>query len=62
MKKFLLVLSCCLATWCSVLAGPKSSPEISLMQASAPAARAYAIKSVSYDPSTRVILVKFTII
>jgi len=62
MKKFLLVLSCCLATWCSVQAGPKSSPEISLMQASAPAARAYAIKSVSYDPSTRVILVKFTII
>lgn len=38
MKKFLLVLSCCLATWCSVLAGPKSSPEISMMQASAPAA------------------------
>lgn len=37
MKKFLLVLSCCLATWCSVQAGPKSSPEISLMQACAPA-------------------------
>lgn len=62
MKKFLLVLSCCLATWCGVQAGPKSSPEFSLMQASAPAARAYAIKSVSYNPSTRVILVKFTII
>ena len=62
MKKFLLVLSCCLATWCSVQAEPKSSPEISLMQASAPAARAYAIKSVSYDPSTRVILVKFTVL
>lgn len=51
MKKFLLVLSCCLATWCSVQAGPKSSPEISLMQASAPAPSNYpaVLSSAAYD-------------
>lgn len=59
MKKFLLVLSCCLATWCSVLAGPKSSPEISLMQASAPAATNYpaVINSAYHDPDNHVIVV-----
>ena len=56
MKKFLLLLSCFLATWCSVQAGPKSSPEISLMQASAPAAAPAptnypaVINSATYDP------------
>ncbi len=64
MKKFLLVLSCCLATWCSVLAGPKSSPEISLMQASAPAvapAPTYpaVINSATYNSSTRKVTVSF---
>ena len=51
MKKFLLVLSCCLATWCSVQAEPKSSPEISLMQASAPAPTNYpaVLSSAAYD-------------
>lgn len=59
MKKFLLVLSCCLATWCSVLAGPKSSPEMSLMQASAPAATNYpaVINSAYHDPYKHVIVV-----
>lgn len=62
MKKFLLVLSCCLATWCSVLAGPKSSPEISLMQASAPAAAPVPgypakINSAYHDPDRHVIVV-----
>ena len=61
MKKFLLVLSCCLATWCSVLAGPKSSPEISLMQASAPAAAPAKINEATYDSNTRKVKVKFTV-
>ena len=62
MKKFLLVLSCCLATWCSVLAGPKSSPEISLMQASAPAPTYPAvIKSATYNSKTNKIDVSFTV-
>jgi len=63
MKKFLLVLSCCLATWCSVLAGPKSSPEISLMQASAPAPTNYpaVINSANYDSSTNQIVVNYTV-
>ena len=63
MKKFLLVLSCFLATWCSVQAGPKSSPEISLMQASAPAADPTSkypavINSAYHDPYNHVIVVK----
>ena len=62
MKKFLLVLSCCLATWCSVQAGPKSSPEISLMQASAPAPTYPAgIKSATYNSKTNKIDVSFTV-
>ena len=62
MKKFLLVLSCFLATWCSVQAGPKSSPEVSLMQASAPAAAPVtAIKGVSYNSKTQEITVTFTV-
>lgn len=64
MKKFLLVLSCCLATWCSVQAGPKSSPEISLMQASAPAAAPTypaVINSATYNSSTRKVTVTFTV-
>ena len=66
MKKILLVLSCCLATWCSVQAGLKSSPEISLMQASAPAAAPApdypaVINSASYNSSTRKVTVSFTV-
>lgn len=63
MKKFLLVLSCCLATWCSVLAGPKSSPEISMMQASAPAPTNYpaVINSATHKPKEQVIEVNFKV-
>ena len=63
MKKFLLVLSCCLATWCSVQAGPKSSPEISLMQASAPAPTNYpaVLSSAAYDKNnSKQVNVSFT--
>lgn len=63
MKKFLLVLSCCLATWCSVQAGPKSSPEISLMQASAPAPSNYpaVLSSAAYDENdSKKVKVSFT--
>ena len=71
MKKILLMLSCCLATWCSVQAGPKcsasgselsSSPECSMLPASAPVATPPAvIESASYDPKTRMVNVTFTV-
>lgn len=64
MKKILLVLSCCLATWCSVQAGPKSSPEISMMQASAPAAApapAYPAVINSASLKNGVVTVSFTV-
>lgn len=74
MKKFLLLLSCCLATWCSVQAGMKSSASCSeasgmtqgtVMQASAPlAASAYDdgchITSATFDASKSVINIKYT--
>jgi len=76
MKKFLLVLSCFLATWCSVQAGLKCSTSdselygmsqsASMLMASAPAAAPAPeypakINSATHKPEEGVIEVKFTV-
>ena len=73
MKKFLLVLSCFLATWCSVQAGLKCSTSgselygmsqsASMLMASAPVAApvpAYpaVIEDLKYDSSNKTVAIK----
>lgn len=76
MKKFLLVLSCFLATWCSVQAGLKcstsgselygTSQSASMLMASAPAAApvpAYpaVIEDLKYNSSNKTVTIKYTV-
>ena len=71
MKKFLLLLSCCFATWCSVQAGVKSSASSSEMFSAesrtmmlnsvmaAPSNASGSISSLSYYPSTSKITFRY---
>lgn len=71
MKKFLLLLSCCLATWCSVQAGMKSSASSSEIASAesrtmllnsamaAPSNASGIISSITYDSSTSKITINY---
>ena len=63
MKKFLLLLSCFLATWCSVQAGLKSSASSSEMLNSAYAygQSSGQIKSASYDKNSNTMFVTYSL-
>lgn len=71
MKKILLLLSCCFATWCSVQAGLKYSASSSEMSSAesrtmllnsamaAPSNASGSISSITYDSSTSEITIKY---
>lgn len=65
MKKFLLLLSCFFATWCSVQAGAKSSASSDMMQSSSLLAGPYdsdgQIKSATYDANYNEIYVIYSL-
>lgn len=65
MKKFLLLLSCCLATWCSVQAGMKSSASSNSNLSNSVLAASYngdgQIKTASYDANSNTMLVTYSV-
>lgn len=64
MKKILLLLSCCLATWCSVQAGTKASTSSDMMQSSSLLTASYGygqIKSATFDKDNNTMFVTYSI-